>query len=145
MELANLLGIRLNMIPGKGYNLTTNKPIVNQPKRPIVMVEKMVVATPWETGFRLGSTLEFSGFDLSLNDRRLQALRNAASDYLNIDLKDVEFTPWAGWRPMTSNSLPLIERTAKYKNLILATGHGMLGLSMAWMAKVCSAFRGLMP
>ncbi|MCP4458069.1 MAG: FAD-dependent oxidoreductase [Cytophagales bacterium] len=127
----NALGINLNMIPGKGYNLTANIPLPNQPKRPIVMVEKMVVFTPWETGFRLGSTMEFSGFNLSLNEKRLNALRDAASNYLNIDLKDVKFTPWAGWRPMTSNSLPMIQRTPKFKNLIIATGHGMLGLSMA--------------
>lgn len=130
-ELAALLGIHLNMIPGKGYNLTADTPMANQPKKPIIMAEKMVVVTPWESGFRLGSTMEFSGFDLSLNQQRLQALKNSASDYLNMDIENVEFTPWTGWRPMTSNSLPIIKRTSEYKNLILATGHGTLGLSMA--------------
>ena len=91
----------------------------------------MVVITPWETGFRLGSTIEFSGFDLSLNEQRLQALKNATTDYLDVELENVEFTPWAGWRPMSSNGLPMIERSTKHKNLIIATGHGMQGLSMA--------------
>ena len=131
VHLAQQLGIRLKMIPGKGYNITAHEPLTNQPKIPIVMVEKMVVITPWETGFRLGSTIEFSGFDLSLNEQRLQALKNATTDYLDVELENVEFTPWAGWRPMTSNGLPIIERSTKHKNLIIATGHGMQGLSMA--------------
>ena len=129
--LAKPLGIDLKMIPGKGYNLTVNLPQANQPMHPIYMVERKVVATPWETGFRLGSTMEFTGFDLSLNSERLEALKRAASEYLRMNINDIEFTPWAGWRPMTSDSCPVVKPADKYKNLILATGHGMLGLSMA--------------
>jgi D-amino-acid dehydrogenase len=131
VHLARPLGIDLKMIPGKGYNLTVNMPQTNQPKHPIYMVERKVVATPWATGFRLGSTMEFTGFDLSLNPRRLEALKRAASEYLRMDISDIEFTPWAGWRPMTSDSCPVVKSADKHKNLILATGHGMLGLSMA--------------
>ncbi len=129
--LAKPLGINLKLIPGKGYNLTAHRPLAQQPTIPVYMVERRVVATPWAGGFRLGSTMEFTGFDLTLNPYRLDALKRAATEYLQIDISDVEFVPWAGWRPMTSNGLPVIGRAGKYKNLILATGHGMLGLSMA--------------
>jgi len=129
--LARKLGIRLALIPGKGYSLTADTPINNQPIRPVVMLEKMVVATPWETGFRLGSTMEFSGFDLKLNEKRLNALKAAATDYLAMNLSEATFAPWAGWRPMTSNGLPIIERPQAFSNLIIAAGHGLLGLSMA--------------
>jgi D-amino-acid dehydrogenase len=129
--LARLLGIPLNLIPGKGYNLTVQSTIENQPKFPIYMTEKRVVATPWKDAIRLGSTMEFTGFDLTLNPARLEALKRATEEFLQVDVKDMEFEPWAGWRPMTADGLPSIERTKKYKNLIMATGHGMLGMSMA--------------
>ena len=130
-QLAKKLGISLPMIPGKGYNLTYATKLKDQPKHPIYMVEKKVVATPWNNGFRLGSTMEFTGFDLSLNTSRLEALKKASKEYLTTDIDQDEPVPWAGWRPMTSNSLPIIRPSEKHDNLILATGHGMLGLSMA--------------
>jgi len=130
-QLAQPLGIDLKLIPGKGYNLTVHAPLAKQPSIPIYMLERKVVATPWDGGFRLGSTMEFTGYDLSLNAARLEALKRAATEYLHIDIKEIEFEPWAGWRPMTSNGLPVIGRARKYNNLILAAGHGMLGLSMA--------------
>lgn len=129
--LASELGLNLNLIPGKGYNLTSNTPIPNSPKRPIYLFDRKVVLTTWKHGFRLGSTMEFSGYDLSLNEQRLNALKRAASDLLEIDFDQFEFTPWAGWRPMTSDSLPIIQKSKKYSNLIHATGHGMLGLTLA--------------
>jgi D-amino-acid dehydrogenase len=129
--LLKTIGIHLPVIPGKGYNLTINRPLENQPHYPIYMTERKVVATPWKTGFRLGSTMEFSGYDLSLNDARLNALKRAATEYLDISLDEIEFKPWAGWRPMKSDGIPVIERNKKYSNLILATAHSMLGLSMA--------------
>lgn len=129
--LARKLGKRLPMIPGKGYNITTSQPLPTQPNHPIYLLEKKVVATPWANGFRLGSTMEFSGFDLSLNPERLAALKRAATQYLKLDLSDVNFEPWAGWRPMTPDGIPIIEPMSDTQNVVVATGHGMLGLSMA--------------
>lgn len=130
-QLARTIGIGIPVIPGKGYNLTVDEPLPKQPTRPIYMVERKVVATPWETGFRLGSTMEFSGYDLSLNKRRLEALKRAANEYLDMDFGTVQFQPWAGWRPMSPDGIPIIERSTKYSNLVIATGHSMQGLSMA--------------
>ncbi len=129
--LGKKLGISIPVIPGKGYNLTTHKKIRENLKRPTYLFERKVVATPWENGFRLGSTMEFTGYDLSLNESRLEALKRAAVEYLRIDLDRIEFIPWSGWRPMKSNGIPIIERNKKFHNLVVATGHSMLGLSMA--------------
>lgn len=131
VELAKQIGISLPIIPGKGYNLTTSKPLKNQPEYPVYMYERKVVATPWESGFRLGSTMEFTGYDLSLNQARLDALVRASNEYLDLQLDEEQMEPWAGWRPMSSTGTPTIERSRKFKNLVIATGHGMLGLSMA--------------
>lgn len=128
--LAKKLSIELPVIPGKGYNLTTRNGQSFPLNLPVYMVERKVVATPWKNGFRIGSTMEFAGYNLDLNQNRLNALKRAASEYLKIDLNDFEMEPWAGWRPMKDNGIPIIEKK-KYKNLTIATGHSMVGLSMA--------------
>ena len=38
--------------------------------------------------------------------------------------------PWRGLRPCSPDGLPYLGRTAKFKNLIIATGHAMMGLSL---------------
>ena len=129
--LAKKIGIKLPIIPGKGYNLTTDVKVKNQPQLPVYMFERKVVATPWASGCRLGSTMEFAGFDNSLNRSRLSALKRASNEYLDIELDTYEMEPWAGWRPMSSTGMPIIEKSKKYGNLVIAAGHGMLGLSMA--------------
>lgn len=129
--LAKKLNISLPVIPGKGYNLTAKSKKKKQLKRPIYMAERKVVATPWQNGLRLGSTLEFTGYDLSLNQKRLDALKVAAKEFIDIDVDQMEFTPWAGWRPMKNNGIPIIERSSDCTNLIIAAGHSILGLSMA--------------
>lgn len=129
--LARKLGIRLLMQPGKGYSLTTSAPLPDQPNHPVYMVERRVVATPMKTAFRVGSTMEFSGYDLELNPARIQALKDGLMEYVDMDITGVDFTPWAGWRPMTSNELPIITPSKRISNLTLATGHGIVGLSIA--------------
>jgi len=131
VALAKTVGISLPILPGKGYHLTTQQKLEKSPERPVFMMEKKVVATPWQSGFRVGSTMEFTGYDLSLNTRRIKALKEATTAYMKIDINSVEWSSWAGWRPMTPNGVPIIRKSKKYANLILATGHGMLGLSMA--------------
>lgn len=128
--LARKIGLHVPVIPGKGYNLTTRNDHPIPLSIPVYMVEKKVVATPWEKGFRIGSTMEFSGYNLDMNQRRLDALKRAASEYLEVELDQFEWKPWVGWRPMKDNGIPIIERS-KIKNLIIATGHSMVGLSMA--------------
>ena len=130
VNLLRKLGIHIPIIPAKGYNLTVNSTLPLQPSRPVYMVERKVVATPWTDGFRLGSTLEFSGFNLDLNKTRLNALLTASSEYLKTNTQDASFTPWAGLRPMSSSGIPAIKRSS-YGNLLIAVGHGMLGLSTA--------------
>jgi D-amino-acid dehydrogenase len=87
--------------------------------------------TGWSSGYRLGSTMEFAGYDASLNRARLDALRRGATQYL-IEPEGPQVTEeWYGWRPMTHDDLPILGRAATVQNLLLATGHGMLGVTMS--------------
>jgi D-amino-acid dehydrogenase len=75
--------------------------------------------------------MEFSGFDDSLNMKRLAALEKGAQDYLHEPMGSHVQEQWYGWRPMTYDDLPIIGQSPKHENLYLATGHGMLGMSMS--------------
>ena len=127
---ADNLGLPIPIQPGKGYSITFDRPAL-VPRRPLVLKERSVCVTTWADGFRLGSTMEFSGFDDSLNPRRLAALEKGAAEYLREPVGPVRHEQWFGWRPMMADDLPLLGRAPGYNNLFLATGHGMMGVGMS--------------
>jgi len=124
------LDLRLPIQPGKGYSITYDRPTL-APQVPVVLKERSVCVTAWGSGFRLGSTMEFSGYDASLNRRRLDALEQGARDYLQEPVGPRKHEEWFGWRPMTWDDVPILGRAPGHDNLWLATGHGMLGVSMS--------------
>lgn len=132
-RLASTLGqrwLRHAMQPGKGYSITyTSPPLV--PKRPLVLRERSVCVTAWGSGFRLGSTMEFSGFDETLNERRLGALERGAAEYLHEPVGPQVRERWFGWRPMSCDDVPIIGLAPGHDHLWLATGHGMMGVGMS--------------
>lgn len=129
-ELGRQLQLTIPIQPGKGYSITYPRP-QHCPSIPLVLEERSVCVTAWEDGFRLGSTMEFSGYDSHLNRKRLAALEHAANEYLQGVDHTTRLKEWYGWRPMTWDELPLIGRSPVHHNLTLATGHGMLGVSMS--------------
>jgi D-amino-acid dehydrogenase len=128
--VAGQLGLKLPIQPGKGYSITMGRPAVC-PAVPCYLYERRVVATPWPSGYRLGGTMEFCGFDLDLNAERLNALKTAAGEYLKDPVGTPMIEEWTGLRPMTCDELPVIGRAPRFRDLILATGHGMLGVTTA--------------
>jgi D-amino-acid dehydrogenase len=128
--LARRLDLRIPQQPGKGYSITYTRPALCN-RIPLVLKEDSVCVTAWDDGYRLGSTMEFAGFDSSLNRRRLDALRLGAARYLREPEGPQVQEEWYGWRPMTWDDLPIIGRSPRWQNLLLATGHGMLGVSMS--------------
>jgi len=129
--IGKLLDIRLPMQPGKGYSLTWERPPERAPRHSLVLREAAVCVTPWASGFRLGSTMEFSGFEEGLNEVRIEALRRGAAAYLHEPEGRGEVVPWWGWRPMSVDEVPIIGPSARWSNLTYATAHGMLGISMS--------------
>ena len=128
--IAGQLGLHLPVQPGKGYSITMERPAVC-PRTPCYLYERRVVATPWPSGYRLGGTMEFSGFSTALDPRRLAALTSAAGEYLKDPVGNPVVEEWTGLRPMTYDDLPVIGRAPRFRNLTLATGHGMLGITAA--------------
>jgi D-amino-acid dehydrogenase len=128
--LNHQLACRIPIQPGKGYSLTMPRPSIC-PQVPLIFPETRVAVTPFQSGYRLGSTMEFAGYDDTINPARLQLLRDGAAPYLREPECEPIEEKWYGWRPMTWDSLPIIDRSPAFDNVMIAAGHNMLGLSMA--------------
>ena len=128
--LAKELGLHLPMQPGKGYSITYSRP-ARAPRHALVLREAQVCVTTWASGYRLGSTMEFSGYAEGLNRARLDALRRGAAAGLHEPEGPELLEEWWGWRPMSVDEVPIIGPSTRWTNLHLATAHGMLGVSMS--------------
>jgi D-amino-acid dehydrogenase len=95
----------------------------------MIFEEYHVAATPWPSGLRIGSTMEFVGYDRSINRRRIELFRKAAAEYLREPPCEPIQEEWYGWRPMTYDELPCIGPAPKARNVIVAAGHGMIGIA----------------
>lgn len=128
--LERQLGCRIPVQPGKGYSITMPRPALC-PALPLIFEEHRVAVTPMQSGYRIGSMMEFAGYDASVDRRRLEILRSGAAHYLREPVSEPVQEEWFGWRPMTPDGKPILDRTPALKNVMLAVGHNMLGLSMA--------------
>lgn len=126
------LGIRLPMQPGKGYSLTLNNPR-ELPEICAILTEARVALTPMNGSLRFAGTMEFDGFNSTIQPRRLEGLIQSSLKFLpafhSDDFDSVK--PWSGFRPCSPDGLPYIGRSKSVENLIIATGHAMMGLSLA--------------
>ncbi len=127
--LARTLGLSLPIQPAKGYSLTFERP-PHGPALPLLLGEARFAVTPMGETLRFAGTLELAGLDFSINRRRVAAIARGAGGYLRgVDgLRLLEI--WRGLRPCTPDGLPVIGRPARFENLILATGHAMIGVSL---------------
>ncbi len=128
-ELGRALGLSLPIQPAKGYSLTLQAPPV-PPALPLLLMEARVAVTPMGPSLRIAGTLELAGLDLSINERRVEAIRRGARS----GLEGLEGLPerevWRGLRPCTPDGLPYLGRPRRWDNLVVAAGHAMIGLSL---------------
>jgi D-amino-acid dehydrogenase len=129
-KLRSLIGAALPIQPGKGYSLTIPRPNPC-PQVPMIFEEHRVALTPFPSGLRLGSMMEFNGYDDRLDRDRLSILREGAAHYMNAPLDAPAVEEWWGWRPMSTDGNPFIDRAPAFENVWVAAGHSMLGLSQA--------------
>ena len=131
-EIVRGLGLRLPMQAGKGYSVTVPKPI-ELPQICSILCEARVAVTPMGAGLRFGGTMEIAGLDERINRRRVAGITKSASRYFpNFRPEHFEgLEPWCGLRPCSPDGLPFLGRGGRFSNLIVATGHAMMGLSLA--------------
>lgn len=126
------IGIDPKIYPLKGYSFSIPASAeFIAPKIALTDQENKIVYSRIGNIFRAAGTVEACGLKLEPNKKHYDFLRlvirSSFSDFGNIN----EVSDWCGFRPFRPNSIPLICQIKKYGNLILNTGHGSLGWTMA--------------
>ena len=131
-ELVRELGFKIPMQAGKGYSLTLPKPR-ELPQLCSIFCEARMAVTPMGDALRFGGTMEMAGLNEDINPVRVRGIIKAVPGYFPKftaeDFADIK--PWRGLRPCSPDGLPYLGRTEKFSNLILATGHAMMGMSLS--------------
>ncbi len=126
--LTRQLGLRLPIRAGKGYGFSIECSSFS-PKVPLLLSEARVAVTPMGGTVRFTGGLDLSGPETSLNTDRLGSIFDGAHRYF-VRLPNDRTQLWSGLRPCTPDGLPVISRSIRHKNVIVATGHGMLGMTL---------------
>jgi len=129
--VAKRLGITLPMQGGKGYSFLL-KGVEKNIRIPSIFLEARVAVTPMGNDLRFGGTMEIAGTDQRISMNRVKGIVDAIPRYypeMKVALPKVEQV-WHGLRPCSPDGLPYIGRSQKISNLIFATGHAMMGLSL---------------
>ncbi len=130
--ILNEVGIQLPLQPGKGYHrdYATGPGGAPPIKTACELSEASVFCTPMGDFVRFAGTMEFSGLNRVMRTPRLNQLTNAARRCFPGLGSDGPKSEWCGLRPMASDGMPIIGSIPDIKGLSVATGHGMLGLTL---------------
>jgi D-amino-acid dehydrogenase len=126
--LARMLGVRFPMEAGKGYSFFVDPSVV--PSHSILLADVHVGCTPLGERMRIGGTLEFSGLNVRLDERRINDIITAARTCFQPWQRAEVSERWAGMRPITPDGLPVLDRTP-VENVYVATGYSMQGVTLA--------------
>lgn len=129
-DLLASLGVRVPLEAAKGYSITAGNG-AGSPRLPLYLTEIKVGASPFAGAVRLAGTLELGGRDLSVDTRRVDAIARGARDYLASWRPEQGRVDWAGLRPLLPDGVPLVGAVPGRDGLYVATGHGMLGVTLA--------------
>ncbi|WP_296383274.1 FAD-dependent oxidoreductase [Winogradskyella sp.] len=128
--LSKKLGLNLLLQAGKGYCINTERE--TGITIPAILAEAKTAITPMNGFTRFAGTMEIAEINHNINKKRVEAIANATSSYYpNLKLtQDEKDNVACGLRPVSPDGLPYIGKSAKCKNLTIATGHAMMGWSM---------------
>ncbi|MGI4727826.1 MAG: NAD(P)/FAD-dependent oxidoreductase [Janthinobacterium lividum] len=130
--IARMVNLNVPLLPGKGYSFMVDEP-QNRMTIPALLAEARVAITPMNGHLRYGGTMELDKINTRINMKRVEGIVESIPKYFP-DLKPeipAEKDIWFGFRPASPDGLPYIGRPNQFKNLVIATGHGMMGLSLA--------------
>ena len=129
-SIAKDLKLNIPIQPARGYSMTMSA-TKTMPSHALILGERRIAVSPMNNLLRFTGRLEVGNYGMEPNPMWLERIENSAREYLRLDEKlDVQET-WAGLRPTTPDGVPIIGKSPTHENLFLATGHAMLGLSLA--------------
>ncbi len=135
-EIARRLNLSLPLAAGRGYSLSLPAPR-QMPTYPAILSEARVAITPFAASLRFGGAMALSTprraerapFDHRRVAGLVKSIERVLPGFHSADFEGLE--PWSGLRPCTPDGLPYLGRAQRYDNLTIATGHAMMGVSLA--------------
>jgi D-amino-acid dehydrogenase len=130
--LVKKLRVNLPMQGGKGYSFMLPD-WGNRLRIPSLLLDHRVAITPMNSELRLGGTMEIGGLEAKINLNRVKGIAEAVPHYypeLKVEVPAIQQI-WHGFRPCSPDGLPYIGQLTHFENVVVATGHGMMGLSLA--------------
>lgn len=130
-QIAKMAHVKIPLMPGKGYSFTYDRP-QKKLNIPAILCEARVAITPMNGHMRYGGTMEIGSINKNINLNRVEGIVDSVPKYFPgislkmPDKKDI----WFGFRPCSPDGMPYIGYTNKLRNLIVAGGHAMMGLSL---------------
>ena len=120
--------LRLPLTAGKGYSFSAD--LTTPPTRPLYLIEAKTGVTPMGGDVRFAGTMELAGLSCRVSDSRVSSMRAAAAPFVPELRRTAIRDAWAGLRPMAPDGLPYLGLVPGTTNVHLATGHGMLGITL---------------
>jgi D-amino-acid dehydrogenase len=131
-QIARQLQVSLPMQAGKGYSVTLDDP-PQQPSICSILTEARVAVTPLGQSLRFAGTMEIAGLDESISTGRVRGIVGSIPKYFP-RFRAADFSrcqPWVGLRPCSPDGLPYLGRTGRWQNVVISTGHAMMGISLS--------------
>lgn len=129
--VAAKLNLSLPMQAGKGYSFTLQN-VEKNVRIPSIFLEARVAITPMGNTLRFGGTMEITGIDHSISMNRVKGIVDSIPNYypdMKVNMPKEEEV-WHGLRPCSPDGMPYIGKLTNLKNVTIATGHSMMGLSL---------------
>ena len=132
VRLLGRFGVRVPVQPARGYSVTiagNGTP----PRHALYLAEAKIGMSPYSDGVRLAGVFELGAARAEAPPGAGERLLAAARPYLSAWRPDADgpVATWAGLRPATADGLPLIGALPGHPGLFVASGHGMLGITLA--------------
>jgi D-amino-acid dehydrogenase len=131
-EVAALVDTKIALMPGRGYSFTLENSLYTL-SRPVILTEGRVAIAPMDGNkMRFGGTMEVVKTSAAPRYHRVAGIVKTINDFLpgfNMPVP-TNNKIWYGYRPTSADGVPYIDRIKRYKNVVIATGHAMLGVSL---------------
>lgn len=131
-QVAAMVDTKIALMPGRGYSFTLEDSPYKL-NRPVILTEGRVAIAPMDGNkMRFGGTMEVVGTSTPPRYNRVEGIVKAINDFLPAFKMPMPAQDkiWYGYRPTSADGVPYIGRIKRYKNVVVATGHAMLGLSL---------------
>lgn len=127
--VARLCGARLPVQAGKGYSFELRPRAM--PRHALLLLEPHVACSPLGDRLRVAGTMEFSGLNARLNERRIDSIVAGARQFIDGWQPVEPDSRWCGLRPIAPDGLPIIDRHPGLGNVFIAGAYSMLGMTLA--------------